>query len=123
MLPVDELLCIIAGTLVSVSEPAASSTPSPKQDVPDEAQQQHEVEEQQQRQQQDDETDSIEEDRHNFALSKDGAKIVACNKEAKKCSAILDTDSDTFMKNDCKADKWLIMELSQVCCAKAFLHP
>ena len=63
------------------------------------------------------EPDSLEEDRHNFALSKDGAKVVACNKEAKKCSAILDTDSDTFMKNDCKADKWFIVELSQVCCA------
>ncbi len=59
-------------------------------------------------------SDSSEEDRHNFALSKDGAKIVASNKEAKKASAILDTDSDTFMKNDCKAEKWFIIELSQV---------
>lgn len=57
---------------------------------------------------------SSEEERHNFALSKDGAKIVASNKEAKKASAILDTDSDTFMKNECKADKWFIIELSQV---------
>ena len=55
-----------------------------------------------------------EEERHNFALSKDGAKIIASNKEAKKASAILDTDSDTFMKNECKADKWCIIELSQV---------
>ena len=55
-----------------------------------------------------------EEERHNFALSKDGAKIIASNKEAKKTSAILDTDSDTFMKNECKADKWFIIELSQV---------
>ena len=59
-------------------------------------------------------TDSSEEDRHNFALSKDGAKIVASNKEAKKAPAILDTDSDTFMKNECKAEKWFIIELSQV---------
>ena len=59
-------------------------------------------------------SDSSEEERHNFALSKDGAKIVASNKEAKKTSAILDTDSDTFMKNECKADKWFIIELSQV---------
>ena len=57
---------------------------------------------------------SSEEERHNFALSKDGAKIIASNKEAKKASAILDTDSDTFMKNECKADKWFIIELSQV---------
>ena len=55
-----------------------------------------------------------EEEWHNFALSKDGAKIVASNKESKKASAILDTDSDTFMKNECKADKWFIIELSQV---------
>lgn len=55
-----------------------------------------------------------EEERHNFALSKDGAKIIASNKEAKKASAVLDTDSDTFMKNECKADKWFIIELSQV---------
>jgi hypothetical protein len=59
-------------------------------------------------------SDSSEEERHNFALSKDGAKIVASNKEAKKTSAILDTDSDTFMKNECKAEKWFIIELSQV---------
>lgn len=59
-------------------------------------------------------SDSSEDDRHNFALSKDGAKIVASNKEAKKASAILDTDSDTFMKNECKAAKWFIIELSQV---------
>jgi len=39
---------------------------------------------------------------------------VASNKEAKKASAILDTDSDTFMKNECKAEKWFIIELSQV---------
>ena len=47
-------------------------------------------------------------------MSKDGAKIVGSNKEAKKTSAILDTDSDTFMKNECKANKWFIIELSQV---------
>ncbi|KAL3139820.1 hypothetical protein ABBQ38_004118 [Trebouxia sp. C0009 RCD-2024] len=63
---------------------------------------------------------SSEEERHNFALSKDGAKIIANNKEAKKASAILDTDSDTFMKNECKADKWFIIELSQVAKVAAF---
>ncbi|DBB07989.1 TPA: hypothetical protein ACH3X3_009365 [Trebouxia sp. C0006] len=65
-------------------------------------------------------SDSSEEDRHNFALSKDGAKIVASNKEAKKASAILDTDSDTFMKNECKAEKWFIIELSQVAKVDSF---
>ncbi|KAA6420457.1 MAG: Galactose-binding isoform 1 [Trebouxia sp. A1-2] len=65
-------------------------------------------------------SDSSEDDRHNFALSKDGAKIVASNKEAKKASAILDTDSDTFMKNECKAAKWFIIELSQVAKVDSF---
>ena len=55
-----------------------------------------------------------EEDRHNFALARDGAKLIAANKEAKKASAVLDSDSDTFCKNECKADKWIIIELSQV---------
>ena len=55
-----------------------------------------------------------EEDRHNFALARDGAKLVAANKEAKKAAAVLDSDSDTFCKNECKAEKWFIMELSQV---------
>ena len=55
-----------------------------------------------------------DEERHNFALAKDGAKIVAANKEARKPESILDSDGDTFVKNECKADKWLIMELSQV---------
>ena len=67
-----------------------------------------------QQQQQQLQGDVLDEERHNFALSKDGAKIIASNKEAKKASAILDTDSDTFMKNECKADKWFIIELSQV---------
>lgn len=84
-------------------------------------QQSQQQQSQQQRQEEEEETDSTEEDRHNFALSKDGAKIVACNREAKKCSAILDTDSDTFMKNDCKADKWFIVELSQVRCTQGCL--
>lgn len=53
-------------------------------------------------------------DRHNFASAKDGAKIVAANKDAKKPSAVLDSDSDTYLRNECKADKWLAVELSQV---------
>ena len=55
-----------------------------------------------------------EEERHNFALAKDGAKIVAANKEARKPESVLDSDGDTFLKNECRADKWLIIELSQV---------
>jgi hypothetical protein len=40
--------------------------------------------------------------------------VISANKEAKKTSAVLDSDGDTFLKNECKADKWLILELSQV---------
>jgi hypothetical protein len=31
-----------------------------------------------------------------------------------RASSILDNDGDTFMRTDCKADKWLIIELPQV---------
>ncbi|KAI3436711.1 hypothetical protein D9Q98_006126 [Chlorella vulgaris] len=55
-----------------------------------------------------------DEQQHNFALAKDGAKVLAANKEAKKPQALLDDDSDTFMKNDCRVDKWVMLELSQV---------
>ena len=58
--------------------------------------------------------EQAEEDRHNFALARDGAKLIAANREAKKASAVLDSDGDTFCKNECKADKWIIIELSQV---------
>lgn len=40
--------------------------------------------------------------------------MLASNKEAKKLAALLDSDSDTYVKNDCKADKWFIIELSQL---------
>jgi len=56
----------------------------------------------------------VDEERHNFALAKDGAKVVGANKEARKPESVLDSDGDTFLKNECKADKWLIIELSQV---------
>ena len=57
---------------------------------------------------------AAEEDRHNFADARDGAKLVAANKEARKAAAVLDSDGDTFLKNECKADKWVLVELSQV---------
>lgn len=50
----------------------------------------------------------------NFALDKDGAKVLASNPGAKKVAAMLDDDSDTFMRNDCRDDKWVVVELSQV---------
>ena len=56
-----------------------------------------------------------DEERQNFAAAKDGAKIVAANKEAKKAASLLDDDGDTFLKNECKADKkWVLIELSQM---------
>ncbi|KAK9841003.1 hypothetical protein WJX81_005028 [Elliptochloris bilobata] len=55
-----------------------------------------------------------EEERHNLALAKDGAKVVAANIEARKPGAVLDADGDTFLRNECRADKWLLLELSQV---------
>ena len=50
----------------------------------------------------------------NFASSLEGAKHLAANPGAKKVGAMLDEDSDTFMRNDCKDDKWVVLELSQV---------
>ena len=73
--------------------------------------------EQQQQPHQDTTTETaIEEPTYrNFALLKDGAQIIASNKEAKKIADALDDDSDTFLKNECKAhDKWVIIELSEV---------
>ena len=55
-----------------------------------------------------------DEERQNFAAAKDGAKIVAANKEAKKAASLLDDDGDTFLKNECKADKFVIIELAQM---------
>jgi Sad1 / UNC-like C-terminal len=50
----------------------------------------------------------------NFALTRDGAKVLAHNPGAKKVRAILDDDSDTYMRNECQDDKWVVLELSQV---------
>ena len=54
-------------------------------------------------------------ERVNFAAASDGAKVLASNVGAKRVGALLDDDSDTFMRNDCKDDdKWVVIELSQV---------
>ncbi|KAG7669226.1 hypothetical protein KSW81_007385 [Nannochloris sp. 'desiccata'] len=50
----------------------------------------------------------------NFALTRDGAKVLASNPGAKKVGAILDDDTDTYMRNECQDDKWVVLELSQV---------
>lgn len=41
-------------------------------------------------------------------------QVLAANREARKPAAVLDGDGDTFLKNECRADKWLLLELSQV---------
>jgi hypothetical protein len=45
----------------------------------------------------------------------DGAAVVAANKEARKPEKSIDGDDDSFMRNMCSAQKWIIIELSQVC--------
>lgn len=59
-------------------------------------------------------TRQVEERGINLAAAADGAVVVAANKEAKKPSKALDGDVDSFLKNDCGAYKWLIVELSQL---------
>eukprot|EP01025_Chloroclados_australasicus_P007349 TRINITY_DN1235_c0_g1_i4.p1 TRINITY_DN1235_c0_g1~~TRINITY_DN1235_c0_g1_i4.p1 ORF type:complete len:721 (-),score=80.43 TRINITY_DN1235_c0_g1_i4:1425-3587(-) len=54
-----------------------------------------------------------EEDELNVASDKAGAKVLAANKEAKKPQKVIDSDLDTFMMNECAAEKWIILELSQ----------
>jgi hypothetical protein len=50
----------------------------------------------------------------NLAELGDGASVLAANPEAKKPERAIDKDIDSFMKNDCHAQKWMIIELSQV---------
>lgn len=45
--------------------------------------------------------------------------MLATNAEARKPKALLDDDPDTFLKNDCRAEKWVMIELSAV--AKLFV--
>lgn len=48
----------------------------------------------------------------NFAAASAGAKIVGSNPETRNPLRVIDGKKDTFMKNDCKVDQWLIIELS-----------
>jgi hypothetical protein len=52
----------------------------------------------------------------NLAELSDGASVLAANPEAKRPERAIDKDIDSFMKNDCNAHKWMIIELSQVSC-------
>jgi hypothetical protein len=44
----------------------------------------------------------------------DGASVLAANSEARRPERAIDRDIDSFMKNDCEAEKWMMVELSQV---------
>ncbi|GFH22052.1 SUN domain-containing protein [Haematococcus lacustris] len=44
----------------------------------------------------------------------DGATVVAANKEARKPEKTIDGDDDSFVRNACAAQKWIILELSQL---------
>jgi hypothetical protein len=44
----------------------------------------------------------------------DGASVLAANVEARRPERAIDRDIDSFMKNDCDAEKWMMIELSQV---------
>ncbi|WIA10730.1 hypothetical protein OEZ85_010903 [Tetradesmus obliquus] len=50
----------------------------------------------------------------NLADLSDGASVLAANPEAKRPERAIDKDIDSFMKNDCVAHKWMIIELSQL---------
>ncbi len=50
----------------------------------------------------------------NLAALGDGAAVLAVNAEARKPERTLDKDEDSFMKNECAASKWIMVELSQV---------
>lgn len=52
--------------------------------------------------------------RINLAAAADGASVMAHNPEARRVERSIDGDEDSFMKNDCSARKWLMLELSQV---------
>lgn len=50
----------------------------------------------------------------NLAELQDGASVLAANAEARRPERAIDRDIDSFMKNDCDAEKWMMIELSQV---------
>jgi len=53
--------------------------------------------------------------RQNFALARDGAKVVGTNLGARKADALLDDDGDTFLRNErSTSPQWVVLELAQV---------
>ena len=49
----------------------------------------------------------------NYASLECGAKVLAANAEASDAAAALDTDADSYMLNECAADKWMHVELCE----------
>ncbi|KAJ9558579.1 hypothetical protein OSB04_013193 [Centaurea solstitialis] len=51
---------------------------------------------------------------YNYASASKGAKVLACNKDAKGASNILTIDKDKYLRNPCSSeDKFVIVELSE----------
>lgn len=51
---------------------------------------------------------------YNYASASKGAKVLACNKEAKGASNILTIDKDKYLRNPCSAeDKFVVVKLSE----------
>ncbi|KAK9068771.1 hypothetical protein SSX86_012887 [Deinandra increscens subsp. villosa] len=51
---------------------------------------------------------------YNYASASKGAKVLACNKEAKGASNILTVDKDKYLRNPCSSeDKFVVVKLSE----------
>ncbi|KVI00498.1 SUN domain-containing protein 4-like [Cynara cardunculus var. scolymus] len=51
---------------------------------------------------------------YNYASASKGAKVLACNKEAKGASNILSIDKDKYLRNPCSSEeKFVVVELSE----------
>ncbi|CAA6667778.1 unnamed protein product [Spirodela intermedia] len=50
---------------------------------------------------------------YNYASAAKGAKVLACNKEAKGAANILEDDKDRYLRNPCSAEKFVVVELSE----------
>jgi len=51
--------------------------------------------------------------RYNYASERNGAKVLAANREAKNALSALSEDRDAYLISPCAAQKWLVVELSE----------
>lgn len=54
-----------------------------------------------------------QDERFDFADVSHGAKLVACNKDAKGASNLLVPDKDKYLRNPCSVDKFVVIELAE----------